>query len=434
MAGYVFQTPANIQDFQQASSYQQWSDWISGQNDANIQTGYPPCSYEAGVMDRYPEITQCQYYNPAHTTVSGTTDSVISWNGFPNRIKSQYPPGSNAIFPPAEPPKAVKDDPFLQHYFPDNTWQKYANVLMRVQDEYLEWFATKDASGKVVRVDFTCEGPEYWQSMYQWEKSTLLKLYQQFISPNVQMADLEWTDPMDPSGGITYNPYNKWNTTQGIMHLNCPPNSLGAEINLAAFATVLRKNAEGQQITNFGDLIDCAQYGNPTRNSDPNIGGIVNSVCTGGEVITCTNPVGLYIQSWDFNNWTYNGQAIPPADLNQIVQIKRGYAAPNPTAPGRVLRLTIEVPEALKSKYTLSEILVGNTSLQWGGQIALGITMSLAGTHGKLSGTNAQPLQSCQCVVCPNGLHDASQDRSFAAASATLRAAKPKKHYICSRV
>jgi hypothetical protein len=380
-------------------------------------------------MDRYPGVTQCQYYNPTHTTVTGTSDAVITWNGFPNRIKSQYPPNSPAMFPPAELAVTVQSNTFLQHYFPGN-WQLYANVLMRVQDEYLEWFPYKDASGKLVRVDFTCEGPEYWQNMYEWEPQTLLKLYRQFVSPQVQLADLEWVDPMNPSIGTTYNPYNKWNTTQGIMHLNCPPNSLGAEINLGAFATVLRKDADGNQITDAQGLIDCALYGNATRNSDPNIGVAVNGVCNLGQVITLTNPVGLYIQAWDFSSWTYNDESIPQEDLAQIIQIQRGYAAANPTDPGRILRITVQIPPSLQSKYTLSNIMVNNIPLQWGGQIALGITMSLAGTHGVLAGVNKQPLQPCQCVVCPNGLHDASQDVK----AASLSAAHPHKKHVIYRV
>jgi hypothetical protein len=91
--------------------------------------------------------------------------------------------------------------------------------------------------------------------MHDWEPMTLVNLYQQYVDQSgnginyktihctitflVTLADLEWVDPMNPAGGKVYNPYNKWNTDNGIMHLNCPPNSLSAEINLAAFATVV---------------------------------------------------------------------------------------------------------------------------------------------------------------------------------------------------
>jgi hypothetical protein len=46
-----------------------------------------------------------------------------------------------------------------------------------------------------------------------------------------------------------YFPYNKWNTTHGALHLIHPANTLNAEIFIAADATVLRKNSDGDLIT-----------------------------------------------------------------------------------------------------------------------------------------------------------------------------------------
>ena len=40
-------------------------------------------------------------------------------------------------------------------------------------------------------------------------------------------------------GKKKYNVYNEWNTKKGCMHLNCPPNSLSAEIQLAGDATIV---------------------------------------------------------------------------------------------------------------------------------------------------------------------------------------------------
>jgi hypothetical protein len=83
-----------------------------------------------------------------------------------------------------------------------------------------------------------------------------------------------------------YEPYNKWNgvlsTTPGrpedglktvnpgcIMHLAQVNNTLGAEIDIAAQATVLRKDPSGELITDATTLCNCSKYGNPNRNSDP---------------------------------------------------------------------------------------------------------------------------------------------------------------------
>jgi hypothetical protein len=48
----------------------------------------------------------------------------------------------------------------------------------------------------------------------QGDKNKVLALYQQLVSPGVQMADLF-------KNGV-YNPRNKWNTTNGAVHLTHP--------------------------------------------------------------------------------------------------------------------------------------------------------------------------------------------------------------------
>lgn len=71
-----------------------------------------------------------------------------------------------------------------------------------------------------------------------------------------------------------YNPNNYWNqltTTGTIIHLIQPNNTLGAEIDIAAQATVIRKDSSGKTITDANQLILCSRYGNPGRNSDPTV-------------------------------------------------------------------------------------------------------------------------------------------------------------------
>ena len=86
------------------------------------------------------------------------------------------------------------------------------------------------------------------------------------------------------------------------MHLTHPANTLEAEINIAAQATILRAR-QGQVLTDQDDLIRCAGYGAPGRASDPTIGGNVNALARQGASITLTNPVGLYIDSLNTTGW-----------------------------------------------------------------------------------------------------------------------------------
>jgi len=89
-------------------------------------------------------------------------------------------------------------------------------------------------------------------------------------------ADLFLTsldDPTDRSKWL-YNPTNPYNfrtDTGTIIHLIQPANTLGAEIDIAAQATVIRKDPQGKIITSSDQLIKCSKYGNPNRNSDPTV-------------------------------------------------------------------------------------------------------------------------------------------------------------------
>jgi len=77
------------------------------------------------------------------------------------------------------------------------------------------------------------------------------------------------------------------------MHLTSPPNTLGAEVCLAAAATLLRN------VANYDpqSMISCSRYGQPFRNSDPHIGFKVNQIVkNAGFTVSLANPVGLYIQ------------------------------------------------------------------------------------------------------------------------------------------
>ena len=60
------------------------------------------------------------------------------------------------------------------------------------------------------------------------------------------------------------------------MHLTQRANTLGAEINLAARATVLRRDHAGNRITDARRLISSSAFGSPDRSSDPNISQGVN--------------------------------------------------------------------------------------------------------------------------------------------------------------
>ena len=162
-------------------------------------------------------------------------------------------------------------------------------MFYRPQDEYCEWRVTRDEQGRIVKITFTSEPPEYWQALhgdtiadanndnqykFAGDKKLLLQLYREYVSPDVQLEDLECsddlvdlTDPRNPSVVYAkgqYNPYNRWNTTGGIMHLTHPANTLQAEVNLGAVATVLYQAYE-RPVSDPEALILAAAFGGPNR-------------------------------------------------------------------------------------------------------------------------------------------------------------------------
>jgi hypothetical protein len=165
------------------------------------------------------------------------------------------------------------------------------------------------------------------------EHAKVLALYRQLVGPHVQEADLF-------PGGV-YNPNNRWNTTDGIVHLTQPANTLGAEINLAAQVTILRKDDNGNPIVAEAPLIRCSGFGDEDRASDPHIGQVVNGLAARGFSLTLLNPPGLYIHKLNTQDWTKPGPGnTRVATGEEFWRIVRG-------TPSRILRAIYEVPAGL---------------------------------------------------------------------------------------
>ncbi|MFB9327714.1 hypothetical protein ACFFSY_17440 [Paenibacillus aurantiacus] len=360
-----FTPPANLNDFDSIPNQTEaWHETISYFFDGNIRRIQEELRTSKGTP---------QFYNPAVTETASDMQTIdITWNAFPRIVEVENHNNPDRYFPAAE---------------------ELAGGIIRVQDEYCEWHTERDRDGKVTRVTFTCEGPEYWEALadgypktYNGQKSAgakgskelLLTLYRKYISPDVQLKDL-----LLPDG--TYNPLNRWNTTDGAMHLINPSNTLGAEINIAARATVLRKDANGQLIQDAIELIDCSNFGARERFSDPTIGFQVNKLAQQGSMITLLDPVGLYISDLDTGGFDARGK-----DPKEFWKILRGEK-------GRILRAVYEVPES--EGFKVGDITIGGLPIEYGGQIAQNITMKLTGVACKHHSVQNEPIS---CPVASN--------------------------------
>jgi len=430
-----FSTPAMIKDLAGPAQVQldcHWNRHIEAFTQQAV-TGDP---WNSGYIDNggrfVPAPVQASYFDPTTTSIpAGTPAVAVTWNAFPNRLITYC--GSNT--PSTNPYNLTQQQiweladtgrysdaggvlrPFPaipQVLCPSPQWGQPLRPFGPYgprgwQDEYCEWSVTRDANGKITRVDFVCENPEYWNTLWRVSPERVAQHYQNTLnaglpagSPNavaVTVDDLSLKQPGTSvpvvdrfTGGPVYDPLNKWNTgpesvrgrgaTGGAMHLTSTPNTLQTEMGLAGAATVLR--AIGN--VDAGALICCAQYGQPNRNSDPHIGQSVNQVVSDIPArTTLADPVGLYIQMPDFSNYTLPPDPMLPAGARaaDCWQVVRGSATLVDPVTGQlfpgsfILHAVFQLPAAWIAagvSFTVGDITIRSNGkalpIAWAGQIA----------------------------------------------------------------
>jgi hypothetical protein len=173
------------------------------------------------------------------------------------------------------------------------------------------------------------------------------------------------------------------------MHLTHRANTLGAEINLAADATIIFPVATSPANTLPFRLICCAGFGGVNRSSDPLIGSGVNGLARTGLCITLDNPVGLYIQAIGIDGLRDpNGTPIGGTAL----RVTRA-------SPDGKLILRAEVAPPPGASYTLDQCSFEGEPLVGGGPIARRVTMVLFGLGKQIPGRAAQQGQ-CGTKCC----------------------------------
>jgi len=391
-----FNPPANINDFPSdpAKAEKLRGDWSQniGRWTTTAIIGDP--------WDLQYDKDRTIYYNPVTTDMpEGVLDTPITWNAFPNRIRHTFP----SVADPMEYYRMADQGVPDPTYTPtgDRGWQ----------DEYCEWSVTRNADGKMVRVDFTCENAEYWFTLWRVDPERVRQLYQDIVGQPVSLDDLTikagGNTIYDPSTGQpAYEPLNKWNnsTSRGVVHLISSPNTLGAEIYLAAAATLQRACPD----CNPDELIRCAKYGREFRNSDPNIGAAVNGLVHSGYEgkhvqITLTDPVGLYMR-WPptYNNIQFSDPTAPDVDFARCWSIFRdsqGVLRGDPAAK-KAVHLRFELPPDVAAQgYTLEDLVVTTPGhaldLRYGSQLAENITMMLIGHVVTPAGQPPPPVFPC---------------------------------------
>jgi hypothetical protein len=408
----AFLTPAGQIDFPDNQTSQDalnalWNTNLSGFTAQGI-TGNPWTTTNSA--------NQTWYFDPTTTDTRGAVYAVIQWSPLPGRITYYFPQLANTpdLFSLADTGYDTKGQTFGQ--ITNNPCDPSAGTNTPYgpygprgwQDEYCEWSIVRNSNNKLVRIDYTCENPEYFNSVWLIDPAKVLEIYRQTLSkPQIALEDLYLRDAggkvvIDPSTGRpAYNPLNKWNrgslsddTQGGAMHLTSTPNTIQTEIGLGSTATTPRPCGNANPQT----LICCAQYGQIGRNSDPNIGAQVNAIVNTMQGVapakaTLANPPGLYIQTPDFSRFT-TPDGTPASTFWKVT---RGTTTPlvdahGTSLPGEfILHATFSVPP--EYGYTVSDILIDGTPIMYASQINQTFLMHIVGQA--LRNQPVAPPQPC---------------------------------------
>src|SRR5262249_44562276 len=105
-----------------------------------------------------------QYYNAARLDPGGLlVEQARTWNAFPKELLRRYGRDRALLLAdmswPIERYRAPSPDP--------TNMAGMSGVMYRPQEEYCEWHVTRDPdTGRIRRVTFTSEPPEFWQALY----------------------------------------------------------------------------------------------------------------------------------------------------------------------------------------------------------------------------------------------------------------------------
>jgi hypothetical protein len=386
---FQFRTPAAVRDFADDPVKQQQLDNLWSNNlDGFTQQGMVGNLWNA---TNTPETTN--YFNPKEGIPEGENlgPVAVEWSAFPGRLAYNFPSATQKQL------NQMADNGVITNLISSAPCDSTAPINAPYypygprgwQDEYCEWAVTRNASGKITRIDFTCDNPEYFNTLWQVDPNKVLEIYQTTLNkPQITLADLTLPNAFDPETGKTfYNPLNVWNSgsvsdvkTGGVMHLTSTPNTIQTEIGISSAATVLRNNPTSGNTTwpssEFNPLLCCAQYGQKHRNSDPNIGGNINTFVNGSNTLTLTDPLGLYIQMPNFSNY----QAPDQSDVSQYWKIVRGSETLNDQngkqLPGNfILHAVFEIPS--NKNFVVGDLSIGGVTIDWGSQVAATFKMQV---------------------------------------------------------
>jgi hypothetical protein len=292
---------------------------------------------------------ESQFYDKWHRRVSGLIKRVTPGSGggeFFDPSESDFTPAAERTLVWMGFPR----DLMVRKHRGDRKAAFAAGENRDLQEEYLEWRVTRKR-GKIRKVVFVTETPEYWRALGRHDRGLVVELYRDLVSPDVVEADLF-------SQRGAYKPRNKWNTSDGIVHYIQGINTLKAAIGLAQRSVKTGRARDNYDITE-GD----------ETSADPRVELDIGAISRKGLSLTLAEPIGLYIAGWDVTGWTKPDGS----PVGNYWTIKRGV-------PGAALRVEYEVPPS--EGFAVGDIRIGGRPIQTGGEIAEHVTVMIRGVAG----------------------------------------------------
>lgn len=326
-----FDTPASLRDLPAGSSfYDAWHNFIA--LELNPST---------------PGTNGGEFYDASQTGVTVAGEHALVWMAFPRDVLMPSRDDRTAAFTAAD--RRLGGDIGNRD----------------VQNEYCEWRVARNPAGKITKVTFTTETPEYWEELWKVDRARVVALYQALVDPAVVEADLH-------TGG-TYRRRNRWNDADGIVHLIQTINTLTAALGLAqGSATTPAPLYTG--VPPPVPPVPLARDNHemppgPNTSVDPRVLYDVAALVRKPFSVTLREPIGLYIAGYDDTGWI-KPDGSPVDDYWTIV---RGN-------PGQILRLEYQVPPG--AGFVVGDIRIGGRRIEWGGQVAEHVTVMIAGVAG----------------------------------------------------
>jgi len=329
-----FETPGRLRDLPDSSPF--YAAWHS-KVDAELSFSVPGPVPGGG------------FYDASETVVNVAATRALVWMGFPRPLlTTDYPGGRREAFAKGDTRGAD---------IPEGR---------TTQVEYLEWFTQRDKQGRITKVTFTTETPEYWHALFQAPEgpNRVVELYRQLLgNPGIDVAAIT-----DSSG--SYNPLNAWNTTRGIIHyiVETPPNTLHAALSLVS-------NAVADDILISDNFDNFEDFRLEPTSADPRVRTDIRGLARKGLQVTAAEPIGIYMGGWDDTGWS-KPDGSPVGNYWKVIR-------PSGAAGPPALRLEYEVPAS--EGFVVSDIRIGGRPIEFGGQLAEHVTVLVNGVAGILA-------------------------------------------------